>query len=275
MHRGLIESLESFPPMRESIERLNTLCEESDVDILAFAQTIEGDPMLYSDILRAVNAPFYGFHSEITSIRHALTLFGVSKIHGIALQTSLTQYADKDLDAYGITLQQWLETMRRQQEFLFHILKNDDDPSSFVKLSGVMFVLEMGKLAANYVLKQNGLSHRFKGKDPYALLDEERSLIGLSGDELAVRIFEHWHFEPEFLDLFSHSLHAETAHVHRKLAALLQVTRTLITIYGLQPLDTVAPLIDTYGLNREGVQSAYEHILKNFDNMLLKVECKS
>lgn len=275
MHRGLIESLESFPPMRKSIERLNTLCEEQDVDILAFAQTIEGDPMLYSDILRAVNAPFYGFHSEITSIRHALTLFGVSKIHGIALQTSLTQYADEDLDAYGITLQQWLETMRRQQEFLFYILKNDDDPSSFVKLSGVMFVLEMGKLAANYVLKRNGINHRFKEKEPYALLAEERSLIGLSGDELAVNIFKHWHFEPDFLELFSHSLHADDAQVHKKLAGLLQVTRTLITVYGMQPLETVSELIQAYGLKRPDIEAAYSYVLEHFGDTPLKVTCKS
>jgi HD-like signal output (HDOD) protein len=274
MHRSLLETLESFPPLRESIERLNELCEEDDVDILAFAQTIEADPMLYSDILRSVNAPFYGFSSEITSIRHALTLFGVSKVHGLALQSSLTQYADDDLCAYGISLQDWLNTMRQQQEFLFHLLKSDDDPVAFIKLSGVMFVLEMGKLAANYILKKTGQKHRFLKADPHALLDEERQVIGNTGDELAVLLFENWNFEPEFIELFRHSLHAEEANEHQKLAAMLQLTRTLITIYGLQPMQTAKPLIDTFGLNSDNVKAAYEHIKENFEHEALHMECK-
>ena len=275
MYNGLLEKLEFFPPMRESIERLNRLCEENDVDILAFAQTIEADPMLFSDILRAVNAPFYGFQSEITSIRHALTIFGVSKIHGLALQASLTQYADDALDAYGITLQSWLNTMRQQQEFLFYILKNDDDPASFVKLSGVMFVLEIGKLAANYLLKEKGKTYRFTATDPYALLEEERSVLGHSGDELAVLLFENWHFEPEFIELYRHSLHAEKASIHTKVTAMLQLARVLITIHGVQPFERAETLIERFGLNRPVVESAYRHILDNFAHEPMHIACKA
>jgi HD-like signal output (HDOD) protein len=230
--------------------------------------------MLYTDILRAVNAPFYGFSTEITSIRHALTLFGVSKIHGIALQSSLTQYADDDLTAYGISLQDWLNTMRQQQEFLFHLLKSDDDPVAFIKLSGVMFVLEMGKLAANYILKETGKVHCFTKADPHTLLEEESLVIGSSGDELAEILFKNWNFEPEFIELFSHSLHASSAKEHQKLAAMLQLARTLITIYGLQPLSTAESLIATYDLNASHVAAAYEHIKENFEHKVLQLECK-
>ncbi len=273
MTEQLIETLESFPPMRGSIERLNVLCEENDVDILEFAKTIESDPMLYADILRAVNAPFYGFPSEITSIRHALTLFGVSKIHGLALQSSLSQYADEDLSAFGISLQTWLNTMRKQQEFLFFMLQKEDDPAAFIKLSGVMFVLEMGKLAANYVLKQSGKTYCFTAKEPHKLLDEERSLIGYSGDELAAQLFENWRFEPEFIELFRYSLHADKAPTHQRLAALLQITRTLITVHGLQPLDRAEDLIKQFGFDKANIVSAYEHVEKDF-KASLKVACK-
>jgi len=275
MHDAVLESLDSFPPLRESIERLNILCEAPEIDILAFAETIEADPMLYSDILRAVNAPAYGFRAEITSIRHALTLFGPSKIHGLALQSSLTQYADTDLRAYGITLQTWLLTMRLQQAFLFHILRSGGDPGAFIKLSGVMFILEIGKLAANYVLKQQGSPYRFRETDPYLLLEEERAVMGLSGDELAVQIFRNWHFESEFIELFRSSLHAERNPRHPHVTALLQLTRSLITVYGVRPLDEVDGIIARFGLNRADIAAAYAKIRLEFERPHLWVRCSS
>jgi len=260
VNTNLLHSLEHFPPLRRSLERLNELAKAPEVDILAFARTIEADPMLFADLLRSVNAPFYGFRSQITSIRHALTLFGTSKIHGIALQLAMTEYAGDDLPAYGITLEQWLETMRLQQEFLFSLLKIGDDPSAFIKLSGVMFVLEMGKMAAEYVMQQMGNRHRFTQRSPEGLQAEERRVIGATGDELAAELFERWQFEAEFIDLFRHSMDAAHASRNQKLAATLQVARTLITVYGLQPLEHADTLIGTYGLNRDGIAAAYAGI---------------
>lgn len=275
MYHKLFDTLESFPPMRESIEQLNSLCKAEEVDILAFAQTIENDPMLFADILRAVNAPFYGFQSEITSIRHALTLFGTSKIHGLALQTAMLQYADDAFEAYGITLQQWLTTMRMQQEFLFFILKNDGDPSVFVKLSGVMFVLEMGRLAANYVMQRRGISHRFEATEPLALLEEERRLLGISGDDLAAALFEKWHFEPEFIELFRGSLHAQSAPRNQKMVALLQAARTCITIHGLNSYESVAPLARNFGLNPDSLEKGCDYVHELCRKKRLNLECRA
>ncbi|MDX1296383.1 MAG: hypothetical protein R3302_08945, partial [Sulfurimonadaceae bacterium] len=171
-------------------------------------------------------------------------------------------------------LQEWLNTMRQQQEFLFHLLKSDDDPIAFIKLSGVMFVLEMGKLAANYIINETGQPHRFNKADPHSLLEQEQQVIGSTGDELAIILFENWNFEPEFIELFRHSLHAQDAKEHKKLAAMLQLTRTLITIYGLQPLETAQPLISEYGLNSDNVKAAYEYIKENFEHEVLHLECK-
>lgn len=260
MDQRVLQILEGFPPLPKSIERINALCQAPEVDILAFARAVESDPMLFSNLLRIVNAPYYGFHSQITSVRHALTLFGVQKVHGLILQFAVSEYGGTDLKAYGVSIDQWLDTMRLQQEFLFHLLKIDDDPAAFIKLSGVMFVLEMGKLTADYVLEQTGKTHRFKERDPYRLRDEERSVIGVTGDELAAELFEQWEFEKEFIDLFRHSMDAENTTAHRRVAAMLQVARTLITVYGLQPLESVASLVADFGLNPEHVASSYATI---------------
>jgi HD-like signal output (HDOD) protein len=260
MDQKLLRTLDDLPPLRESVKRINELCRAPEVDILAFARAIEADPMLFSNLLRVVNAPFYGFHSQITSARHALTLFGVRKVHGLILQIAVSEYDGDDLNAYGISLNRWLETMRLQQEFLFHLLKIDDDPAAFIKLSGVMFVLEMGKMTVNHALNATGNAYRFRERDPYRLREEERRAIGVTGDELAARLFEQWQFEAEFIDLFRHSMDAGHASEHQRVAAMLQVARTLITACGLQPLESVETLVADFGLNREHVASSYAYI---------------
>jgi HD-like signal output (HDOD) protein len=47
----LLYSIESFPPLRESINKINALCTRGEIDLKALARVIESDPILYTDIL--------------------------------------------------------------------------------------------------------------------------------------------------------------------------------------------------------------------------------
>lgn len=255
----LVYTLDSFPPLKESVQRLNAFFLEPEIDRNAFAEVIESDPMLYSDVLHYVNAPYYGFRSQIKSIRQAISLVGVMMVRGFAMKSTLKTYTENDMSPYGITLGQWLQTMQRQQHFLYRWLMAEDS-TILARLGGVMFMLEMGRLAVSYVLSYTDTSHTLSSPTPYELLNEERELIGEHGDELAAQLFEKWNFEPEFIDLFRHSLDSGNAQ-NRRLAAVLEITRRLISIRGVHPLEEVQYLIVEHGFTYTNVESAYNEVL--------------
>ena len=258
MDNLLVQTLDSFPPLRESVQRLNAFFLQPEIDRKAFAEVIESDPMLYSDVLHYVNAPYYGFRSQIKSIQQAIALVGVMMVRGFAMKSTLKSYADNDLSPYGIELHQWLQTMQRQQQFLYHWLMAED-ATAFSKLGGVMFMLEMGRLVVSYVLTFANLTHLFTAQTPRELLREEREVLGEDGDTLAAQLFKQWDFEPEFVDLIGHSLDAENA-LHPRLAAMLEITRTLISIHGIRPLETVQYLVVEHGFTFANVENAYEKV---------------
>ena len=80
---NLLYSIESFPPLPESINKLNELCMADEIDLKAVIRVIESDQMLYTDILRFSNVPYHGFRYPITSISQAIALFGIGTYSGV------------------------------------------------------------------------------------------------------------------------------------------------------------------------------------------------
>lgn len=54
-----------------------------------YASPIEADPGLAGQILKFVNSSYFGFRSEVTSIRHALSLVGIRTIKNFALWSAV------------------------------------------------------------------------------------------------------------------------------------------------------------------------------------------
>ncbi|MDX1296032.1 MAG: hypothetical protein R3302_07185, partial [Sulfurimonadaceae bacterium] len=183
----------------------------------------------------------------------------VMMVRGFAMKSTLKSYTENDMSPYGITMGQWLQTMQKQQHFLYRWLMAEDS-TLLSKLGGVMFMLEMGRLAVSYVLTYTNTSHTFTSPNPYELLHEEREVIGEHGDELAAQLFEKWNFEPEFINLLRHSLDSENAH-DKRLAAVLEITRRLISIHGTHPLEEIEYLIVEHGFTYINVESAYNEVL--------------
>mgnify|MGYP000904641739 FL=1 len=52
MNNDLLFSIESFPPLPESVKKINELCQFEEIDLKSVIKVIESDPILYTDILR-------------------------------------------------------------------------------------------------------------------------------------------------------------------------------------------------------------------------------
>lgn len=252
----LFHSIESFPPLPESIQKLNQVCSHQDVDFKVVAKIIESDPILYTDILRYSNAPYHGLHRPVTSIMQAIALFGISGIRGMSLTAVLKAHPYNDLSMYAISIHEWFKTMEKQQRFLdLWLLKQHR--ALLHAMGGLTFILEIGRLVVSYALMISQKNHFFNESMPIRLGDEEKEIIGYSGDVLAAKLFQHWNFDPFFCNTLYHSLIPQEG-MDPESCAALQCARTLYTIRGDNEFNDVVSLLEDYRFKVDEAKSAYE-----------------
>lgn len=263
MDNTLLFTIESFPPLPESINQLNELCQNEDVNLKSVIQVIESDPILYTDILRYANVPYHGFRYPITSISQAISLFGVSAIRGMALTAVLKAHPYNDISMYGIHLSNWFATMEKQQRFLdLWLLKKHR--SLLHSLGGLSFILEIGRLVASYALMLTHKTYTFNETTPHKLIEEERNIIGRSGDELAAQLFKFWNFEELFSDSLIHSLDPKLGRDQKGCAAL-QCARILFTLKETKSFSEIEDVLADYGFLIDDARIAYEIMMSEND----------
>lgn len=141
----LIARVDALPPLPESVLRLESLFAEGDPDIDKIVKIIESDPLLTTDILSKVNAPYYGFSRTIVDILQAVTLFGAPQIRAIVLGVSLQRDFEIDLSPYNITTSEFSTISIMQSEFIFQWYMGVDIDMAR-SLTPIAFLMEIGKV---------------------------------------------------------------------------------------------------------------------------------
>lgn len=262
MDKTLLYSIESFPPLRESISKMNELCRHEDIDLKAFIRIIESDPILYTDILRYSNVPYHGFRHPITSISQAISLFGITAIRGMALTAALKAHPYADVTPYGVTVQEWFGVMEKQHRFL-ELWLGKNHRSILQSLGGLAFILEIGRLVASYALMFLEKSHYFTVGEAEELTLEEKNIIGSSGDELAAELFEFWNFDTTFVNSLRYSLNPSHG-LEPETCAALKCARVLFTLKTVKPFEEIEPVLEKFDFQIMDARTAHEILLSHY-----------
>lgn len=191
-----MDEIKSLPPLPSSVMKIQELCYERDVNISKLIEVIEKDPMLSANILKSVNSPLYGMSKEITSIRQAVTLFGVSMVRGFAVSSSIKKSIVVDLSPYGIGIEH-LGEVSTMQLALVREWYSRVDKSLLQSLMEGAFLMELGKLIVAIKLSASSLGAVFLEQlaQGESIQELEVRHVGMSSYELAAIMFEHWNFD--------------------------------------------------------------------------------
>jgi HD-like signal output (HDOD) protein len=255
----LLYTIESFPPLPESINKLNELCSADEIDLKAVVSVIESDPILYTDILRYSNVPYHGFRYPITSISQAIALFGIAAIRGMSLTAALKAHPHRDMSPYGVTVHEWFSVMEQQQHFL-DIWLGKKHRSILQSLGGLTFILEIGRLVASYVLIHTDQEYIFNEHEAEKLMLEEKTILGTSGDELASMLFKFWNFDNLFVNSLENSL-LPSQGIEPKTCAVLKCARTLFTLKGVKEFNLIEETLNEFEFSVTDARIAYEILL--------------
>lgn len=262
----MINEIKSLPPLPNSVIKIQELCSEGEVNISKLIGVIEKDPMLSVNILKLVNSPMYGMSKEITSVRQALTLFGVAMVRGFAVSSSIKKAVTVDFSPYGIGLEELGEASTMQLALVKEWYSRVDK-SLLQSLMEGAFLMELGKLLVVIKLANSAQGAAFweelsEGKNIQEL---EMQYVGMSSYELAAMMFEHWNFD-ETLTTMLRSLDDPYGQEDEKIQLLAKVLHVVKEAVGV-----------SQRFSEEGLQSAHLAIAnfhldqKSFDEAVMAV----
>lgn len=192
----MIDDIKSFPPLPESIAKIQELCMSQEVNINALVKVIESDPMLSANILKAVNSPMYGMSKVISSIHQAMMLFGVSMIRGFAAANAIKKSLPLDLSPYGIGIER-LSEISTMQQALVKLWYGEVDKQMLPLLLSASFLMELGKLVSASKIIKLGLQESFSAQleQVQSIREVEQHFCEMGSYEVSALMFEHWNFE--------------------------------------------------------------------------------
>ncbi len=227
--------INNIPPLPESVMQIEQLAKDPDATYRDMADLLHQDPLVCSEILKAANAPLYGFSREIKTLESAISLFGIGTVRGFVLAVYIRENFNFNLDAYGITSKHFSYTANRHHAFTvaWYLRHN---PSLFDVLSPAAFLSNLGQVLISQYLIEHNIVAPFK-KALLSTIDIatiEREFCDTTTVALSAEIFDAWALDDRLvctLRYMDNPLHASECDILT--AQILQCVHTLIPYNGL------------------------------------------
>ena len=202
----MIDSIKSLPPLPKTVIDMQRVCNDPSSSIADLTKTVEGDPMIVANLLKAANSPLYSLRREINNVTQAVSLFGMSMTRSIGLGNSVRKLLNVDMEPYGISSERFAE-VSSMQAILVHKWFNPIDRIKADKLFMAAFLQESGKIVIASDIIQEELVTNFKSEIETALDISivERSFVDATTAEVSAAIFTHWNFDRDFIKMIEFS----------------------------------------------------------------------
>ena len=132
--------IDKIPPLPESVMQIERLAKDPDITYKDIANVLKQDPILTSEILKAVNSPIYGFSRDIKTLENAIALFGIGTIRGFVLAVYIRENFNFNLEPYGLTSMQFSSTSTKQHALATSWYLKRQTSATRCALTGSIFV---------------------------------------------------------------------------------------------------------------------------------------
>lgn len=266
MKSSIVNSIKSLPPLPKTVLDMQRICNDPNASINDLVKTVETDPMIVANLLKAANSPLYSFRREINNVSQAVSLFGMSMTRSIGLGNSVRKLLNVDMEPYGISSDRFAE-ISSMQSALMHAWYTKLDRSKADKLFLASFLQETGKIVIASDVIEEDLATNFKS-DIVSAIDiaqVERSYIQESTAIVTAAIFTHWNFDKEFVEMIEFSDTPEQAPEEvKEFSTALNIVKTIVPVnnpFGEHGIALGLKKAEAAGYNVAILQGAIDSIL--------------
>ena len=266
-----LRSLEKLPPFSPVLTRLLATLAREDVSFAKLADLIEKDTVLAGNVLKLVNSAAYGRSGSVNSVRHAVSILGVTKLRNAALGMSITRmwsaiqsppsWSMTRFNQHSIAAAMLADLLSQEAQVVY-------PEGAFIAglLHDVGRLLTAVALPDEYNQVENLYQSRGAGR-----MDCEEEILGFKHGELSGAALASWNLPAAIQNAvrYHHSPEldpAQTAPGQIKLSTLIQLTDIYVDSRGISvevPCREQHPNPDC--LNPLGIPDKLARILEEFE----------
>lgn len=207
-----------LPALPQSAVHLLDLSRNPENGPAEYAVPIEADPGLASQVLRFVNSSFFGFRSEVTSIRLAINLVGIRTIKNFALWSAVFSLIPNSKQISFNIRSLWQDSLRRgifaRELGVTMGIADADDLFTASLLQDVAIPILLKELGDEYC----DVWER-RTRDGRRLSEIEREVFGWTHADAGAMILKNWKMPENFARMISQHTAFDERWLHSKAMA--------------------------------------------------------
>jgi HD-like signal output (HDOD) protein len=201
---NIVDNIDSLPPLSDAANIVQSLYNSGveNIDVKRLIKVIESDAMLSANILKTINAPYFGMRNKITSIVRAIPLIGTRRIQMLVINYAMRENIKADPSVYGFNNLQFNELCQLQSALLFQwYSKVNLEDAQY--LSSLALMMESGKLILAKEVIQSAYIGEFRKyfNECGNIQEFEKSLIGITSYTLSALLFKHWNLDEKYIKI--------------------------------------------------------------------------
>lgn len=199
---NIIKNIDSLPPLSDAANIVQSLYHSGveNIDVKRLTKVIESDAMLSANILKTINAPYFGMRNKITSIARAIPLIGTRRIQMLVINYAMRESIKADPSVYGFNNLQFNELCHLQSALLFQWYSKVNLKEAQY-LASLALMMESGKLVLAKEVTQSAYVGEFRKdfNECKDIQEFEKNLIGTTSYALSALLFEHWNLDEKYI----------------------------------------------------------------------------
>jgi len=269
-----IQAIDALGATPAVLVKVVELARDPNSDLEAICALLRNDGLLAADIIRISNSAYFApvtFHGNLTS---AVSQIGLREVvRAVNLSLSRQIFA-RDLDSYGVSARDYWSDSIAGALVMEALAKHSGLNAEDAYTIGILHAI--GRVLINRVIKEQGFTIYWDGHQP--IEDWERGSVGFDYAEAGAMLLEHWLFPSPTCDVIRWQLDPEKVVEKVSLLGLLQFTRRLLALTGLDfeikgwALPETDPFVRASGLTPALVSQIVSACRDDFQRILQSVD---
>jgi HD-like signal output (HDOD) protein len=105
--KAIIDRMQQLLPVPEVVFHIQNLLEDADSNTKELVSTIEMDPVIAAQVLKAANSPLFGFGGRIETVARAVFLLGYNRIRELVWSLAAIRAFDGDFIPADVLQRSW------------------------------------------------------------------------------------------------------------------------------------------------------------------------
>jgi len=214
----IVEQFDGFPSLSITVSKIVDLFNRGAVDISILEKELLKDPNLTIQVLKIANSPFFGISGEVTSIKDACMIIGLSNVFNLVTAADVINLFSASnshlLDSVGF----WEHSISTGIAISLILKKiKHEDSNAFI----VGLLHDIGKLALDYYqpdIYEKILNYQEKNICTYVIA--EKSISNYTHSELGAEIIKHWNLNDSLAKTIYYHHDGDSITKSRMLSAL-------------------------------------------------------